>query len=909
MSEERRSMLPFGMDELGKKYSEKDDTYRKMLLDYYCLVAQEFNLDSQRMRENYLLKNNRLNKSEYRHLCSTFDDNHERTDMFIDAYNFTGNIIESLKGEELNRPFPFSVVANSDRINNRAERLKQEAINGLIEKIFQIEIDKVNAIYQAKMQSVNKQEMEQKKAEIEETYARIYKNLPDIKDVIKKYENISSLEEITMNKVMKMLYHKNQIKMIKNYCFEDLLLTAGEFVEIYNHHPNSLPKIKRLNTLYTFYQKSPDVQFIDEGDFAGYRERITVDQAVQELGEYMDDDDYVEIISMGANWGVLGYEQHFGSKGDPDPWRAQRFGTHGSGYAGGMSGMDEWIDVGMEEFGSPFSGFIPNKVGDFVGLHTTLQRRNMNRYIEKYTVYWKGKRKIGRLTYYNDYNELETTIVDEEFPVPKDAVKEVYKRDNLAKSVTEWVWEDKNGNRMSIEWMSINEVWKGIRLGRKHIVVEPLMNSYQSLMNPFEVRLPICGIIINNANALSLSKMDAMKPWQKLYFSMMAKVLKMIYLDRGSWTFINTMFMDAKENGISKAMAIAEDQGYVLYNPSLSAKDGLNPLMQNSKIADNVNMTNFQAIQGYLQMLEFVEQNIIKASGMSAQRIAMPSQNSTATDNYRETQGSMNITEPLFYIHDVFWERVMKSYMEMVLITLSNNSGILRDFLNDEEKTVVDLDYVSLVDNFNLRVGNSGKQVRVLEAAQQWVQALIQNDKINTSQFISLMKSEDLTEFQHQLKEIEEKNREREEAMQQQQMEHEKEMEAKQIKLMEDAQTNELHKEYLRGYMAYHKDRMKAIYQGQAFDAEKDYNKDGIADIMQLEQLMRKLDIEEKKVDAKLIEIDQKSKQKERELDIKQIGEENKIASKAIDSNDSEKDRQNKENIAKMQAAMKKKAN
>lgn len=894
--------FPYGIDKIGMSYSEKDDEYRKRVLDYYCLIANDFSYDYERMRENYLLKNSRLPKEQYRYLCGTLGNN-ENTDMFIDMFNFTGNIIDSLKGEELGRPFPFSVVANSERINNRMERLKRDSINNIVETIFTIEIQKAVKLIELETSKMSKEEMQSRQGEIEEEFRIRFNNLPKIKDVFKKYSSISSIEEITMNKVMKSLYHKYNIKKIKNDCFGDVLLVAAEFVEAYFDVSGTLPKLKRLNPLYVFYQKSPDVEFIDEADFAGYKERISIAQAIENYGEYLDDEDYEELVYQGANSGILGTDQKFFSKGDnPDPWRSQRFGENGIGYGSSMNAANEWANVGHDEFGGEMYGNIPGKPNDYVGLHTTIQRRNMNRYIDKYVVYWKSTRKLGKLKYINEYGESDYTFVDEDFIVPRDAKKVKTVRDNLTKSLVEYVWLDARDNNMSLEWITVNEVWKGVRLGRKHIVVEPLVASYKSLLNPYEVRLPIFGVVINNSNAMALSKMDAMKPWQKLYFAMMAKLLKTIHLDRGEITLFNTMYLDSNF-GLEKTLAIAEDQNLILYNPALSAKDGLSSLMNSSKIAEKLDMTNYKAATQYIDLLRFIEENIIKSAGMSPQRVAQSMNNSTATDNYRETQSSMNITEPLFYIHDILWERVMKGYMEMVLTVLSDDSGILRDFLNDEEKSVVDLKFVSLTDNYNLRVGNSGKQVRILEQTQQLVQALVQNDKINLSQFISLMKTEDLSEFQVELKEVEEMNNRRQEEMQKSQQEHEKEMEGMRIKVLEDGQINELEKAYLNQYMNYRTQYMKSVMDNQSFDAEKDYNKDGVPDYLQLAQMKEKLQIERDNVAVKAAAVENKAVKDQRELEIKEQESSIKYDTELIKSESDRLKEENKKEIEKIKSA------
>lgn len=893
---------PYGLERTGMSYADKDDRYRKMMLDHYCSILNHFNIDRTRMRENYLLKNSQLKKDDYRYLCGTFGSN-EITDMFVDMFNFTPNIIESLKGEELARPFPFTVVANSERINNRTERAKMNSINTIIETIFQLEANKAEAIKKLELSKIPKEQLEKEGEKIEKEFKRRFHSLPNVKEIFHKYQSMQSLEEITMNKVMKILYDKDRIKQIKNDTFEDILVAGCAFVEIHWENNGTLPSIRPINPLTAFWQSAPNLRYVHQGSYAGYKEPMTLDMVIEEYGNYLDDKDFEKLITQGTNWGVLGMDQHFYSKGDIDPWRSGRFGEGGIGYGGSASTHQDWQNVGMESYGGENFGWIPNAQQYNIGLHTTMQFRSMNTYIDKYVVYWKSKRKLGKLRYVNEYGEIDYTFVDEDFVIPKSAKREITKPDNLTKDLVEYVWLDGRNNKMSLEWLWINEVWKGVRLGNKHVIVEPLVASYKSLLNPFEVKLPIYGLVVNNRNALPMSKMDAMKPWQKLYFAVMAKLQKMLHQDKGTWTFIDTMYMD-KDIGVMDTMALAEDQGYVLYNRMSVAKDGLQNLMQSTQMATQVNMTNSQSVTYYKDFLSYIEENITKAAGMSPQRIAQTQTNSTATDNYRETQSSMNITEPLFYAHDMLWENIMTGFMEMVLITLSDNSGVLREVLSDEEKVVIDLDYVSLVDNYNLRVGNSGKQGRILEMMMQYAQALIQNDKVTLGQLIKLSKTDDLTEFQVYIDEIEAINAKREEELQKQQQQHEMQMAEEEAKNREDIQIHQLNAIALKARADYERDLMKSRYTAASFSEDKDTNKDGVADAIQLEQLQQKVDNESFKVATDRQRLEVEKQVKEKELETKRISLELERAAKGLQNEQHDKKLKNDRVIAMQKAAI-----
>ena len=176
------------------------------------------------------------------------------------------------------------------------------------------------------------------------------------------------------------------------------------------------------------------------------------------------------------------------------------------------------------------------------------------------------------------------------------------------------------------------------------------------------------------------------------------------------------------------------------------------------------------------------------------------------TDNYRDTMHSINITEPLHAAHDLLWQDVLQGMMEMTLSVLSESTGKIRGFLNDEEKILVNLDLLTLEDNFKLRVADNSKAFKILEQAKQLSHALVQNDKASLDTLIELMETENLSEFKHIVKEIEEENRQRRQDAEQAQRDHEKEMAEMARKQSEDNQIARLDEIYLKGRIEYQKE-------------------------------------------------------------------------------------------------------
>lgn len=889
--------------------NKKDKNWRKKTMDYFCNVADDFYLDWYRIEENYALKNNQLDQDEYRDICRGLGGEKEGR-IFVNAYNKTHNVIDAMKGEEWNRPFSFDVVNNSPEIINRLEREKKMELDTLAEDIFKIEIQKVQELMKAEIEgakaNVDPKELEQLQQQIQQKYDSKYKNLTNPKAIFEKYENITILEEITVSRIMRMINQKLNLKWIKNQTFEDALLAGIESVELYQERENDLPKIRQINPLNLFYEKSPDVQFIQDGDYAGYKQNVTVGRVIEEHGDKLSKEDYEKLTAMGYHKGVTGLNHPFSTnRKAPSIWKdVMRLGKFPSGK---RLSAEDYI-VLDEKYGGPSHGYISAKYIDNIGLSASETRRNYSEYLSVYTLYWKSQRRLGKLEFINEYGELDTTFVDEEFPIPKGAEKVNENKNMFTGSTIKHVWSDDEDNKFSLEWIWVPEVWKGIRIGSDiYVDIGPLNHAYQSLLNPYQIKLPVYGYIYNNRNAFSISVMDRMKPWQKLYYVIMARFLKLITQDRGVLTFLNVHLFD-KNLGIEKTLQIAEDHGIILYNPLSNAKGagGGISMLNTMKIAEKVDATNSNVIQYYIQILQFIEGNIKTSAGMSDQRLAQSNPRMTATDNYRETMHSVNMTEPLHAAHDLMWQEVLQGMMEMTISILNESSGKLRGFLNDEEKVIIDLNLIKLEDNYILKIADNSKAFRVLEQGKQLAQALVQNDKTDMGTLMHMLETENLSEFKQIVKKIEKDHNEKMEQQQQSQRDHEKELAEMQQKSIEDGQINELDKEYMRGMLGYMRDEMKARYQAMSFDAQKDYNQDNIADYLQVNELLakvendkRRLDLEERKLNQKEMEIGQKDKHK-------QLDALDKLTKLDQDKNEGLKERLAKEQIERIKASVKK---
>jgi hypothetical protein len=880
--------------------SKKNKEWRESMVDHHIELSFSWTDDWVRIEENYALKNNQLDREEIAVICKGLGtEEHSKT--FINAYNKTHNVIDAQKGEEWNRPFSFGIVNNSKNAVDKIDRDKRREIDKVAEDIFKLEIQRQQELYdlEAKRISGAMDEREAKKAteELQDRFTKLYGNITDPKSIFDKYKNITTAEEIAIDRIMKMVVDRLNLKFTKNQTFEDALLAGIEAVELYSLHENDLPRVRQLNPLNLFFQKSPDVMWIQDADYAGYRELMTVGKILEDYAEFLSDVDYKKLTGSSPYFaGIKGLDAPFTvSKNHKERSIDKEVRNFRDVPRGNVSTEDYVVNNVL--YGAPDNGFVGSDYHSRGGLSATNTRNSrLQEFINVYTVYWKSQRKLGKYSFLNEYGEPDETYVDESFEVPHNASKDSMSS-GYTKSKVIYSWEDE-GQPVSLEWIWIPEVWKGIRIGADiYCQVEPVKHAYQSLLNPYEVKLPIYGYIYNNRNAYTVSLMDRMKPWQKLYYVIMARLLKLISQDRGVLTFININMLD-KNLGFKEALQVAEDNGIVPYNPQSNSKGaGAFGNPNTSKIAETLDATNAGVIQHYIRLLEFIEQNIKLSSGMSDQRLAQTNARMTATDNYRDTMSSVNITEPMHAAHDLLWQEILQGLMEMTLSVLNDSTGKIRGFLNDEEKVLIDLDMLTLEDNFRLRVADNSKAYKILEQAKQLSHALVQNDKASLDTLIELMETENLSEFKHLVREAEEKFQQRQEQQQQSQQEHEKEMVEAQRKQMEDAQIAKLDEIYLKGRMEYEREMLKGQLQASSFDAEKDYNKDGIADYLQLEQFKQKIEQEDRKISLKEFELGLKERNLEKEAELKNQDRLRDDIKNESDKTESQLDREQKERL------------
>ena len=832
---------------------KKNKEWRKGQMNRICSRVDEFGNDWYRIHQNHRMKNNQINQDEYREYCDTLGLKRGEAFKFVEPFNKSHNIIEVMKGEEAKMPWSFGVINLSPKATNDMLREQQRDYVEWMDSRLQREIEMVEhkneLILAMQMEQIRPDQMDREMDKKREELKERDRHILNPEQIRAKYSNFKSKKEKAIHKLLKAIAVNDNLKWLKNETFEDALVAGVEAVEICVNEFTKRPYIRQINALNLFYHKSADTPFIQDSDYAGYKEEMTVSDVLDRYGEDMNEEDLRKL--KGNTAGVYGANAKFHSK---DGWSPSK-----------------WEEISKYEYGyhHPLSTF-PHGTGSSNVLSDGLYASDKSKYYGQstavvYTTYWKSQRKVGKLTYINKYGKPEVKIVGEDYPVPERAKKVNYRPHVFSKARTKYEWDaDFEGitGKRSLEWIWIPEVWKGTRInGDIYVKIEPYEHAYQSLLDPYKTKLPIHGFIYGNRNAFSTCVMDRVKPWQKLYYIVMSKWLKLITQDKGVVQLLNVLMMD-KKIGHKKAMAIAVDQGYLPFNP-LAHSQGAGQA-HSHKPAERLDLSNSQQLTHYTNILEFIERQMKVSAGVPDARMAQTGKSTNVTDNQRDVSQSLNITNSIFAGHELLWQEVLQSLCETAVKTMDSQNGFIRQILSDDEIALIDLDLISLEDEYAVKVGNNTRAHNTLQEAKGFIQALIQNDKINFSTLISMLETDNLNDFKDELAAIEKDIETREAQLQEQKQQHEAEQARKEQQDKADERAHELEKIRLEGEY----DLIGKQIGAMAWDPEKDRDGDGLPDLLEIHKFRNEAfnQQEQRNIDRlKLHQEDRKLQQQENE--------------------------------------------
>lgn len=503
--------------------------------------------------------------------------------------------------------------------------------------------------------------------------------------------------EQTANVTLKYLVEKLNMELNSLKTWEDAL-TAGEainFVGILNGDP----VVERVNPLTFSYDRDPELRFIEDGEWAVREMLMTPSDIWDKFSDILEEKDYkylLERISSSTT-------------------------QSGTSTASGIN--RSYIDyINMNNINS-YDWVEDNRKGAFISV---------------YHCVWKSQKKIGYLTYMDEYGEVNEMIVDETYKVQEGE---------------------------EIEWDWINEVWEGYRFHNDiYSKIKPIEYQYTSLDDPNAKKLPYYGAAFNTNNTEGKSLVELMKPLQYFYLILFYRLELALSRDAGK-----PIVMDVTQ--IPKSMGIEPDKwmhylksmGVVWVNPyetgfDIPGRDGGRAATFNQ--ISTVDMTMGNVIAEYIALMEKVERMIDEISGITPEREGQASSNQLVGNLRQNITQSSHITEPLYFIHD----QVVKNTLLALLNTAKfawrrSNKKYINYVLSGPERIFITINDDFVYSDFDVFISNSTKEVQNLEMIRNLYQPAMQNGA-SMLDVAAMMTAENMNELKIKLEEIENKRAE-----------------------------------------------------------------------------------------------------------------------------------------------------
>lgn len=313
--------------------SEKDQEWREQTVEAYINQAN-FKLGVNSHRQ-WLLKfydyyNGKIDSSDYSYVLEPYGKRRDNFPAQIRNYNIIKPSIDLLIGEKAKRPFNWNVIVTSPDVVTIKEYEKNEAVK---QNLYQWFVNRLNdAGFQTGMQSEEVQLPE----EIEQTFERNWKDQRAI------------MAQQALNYLIPYLrwYNKTQ----KGW--KDFLISGYAFsIRDIN---NNEPKYEILNPLDVDFDKDPDTDFVEDGNWAVVRQLVSRNSVIDYFRKQLTDEQ-IERLESPRN-------------------------TNGDNNQDEQIFHDGW-----------------------------------DSYTELVTVYWKSIRKIGFRTYQDEFGEILEEVVDEDY--------------------------------------------------------------------------------------------------------------------------------------------------------------------------------------------------------------------------------------------------------------------------------------------------------------------------------------------------------------------------------------------------------------------------------------------------------------------------------------------------------------
>lgn len=440
---------------------------------------------------------------------------------------------------------------------------------------------------------------------------------------------------------------------------------------------------------------------------------------------------------------------------------------------------------------------------------------------------WKDLRKLGFLTYIDEMGMPQMSLVSEEYELNPD----------FGDLDIEWEWIPET-----------YETWK-IKSGEPiYVHMRPIPGQFKDIDNLYHNKLPYYGMVFDDTNSSPMSVVDRLKVYQYLYNSVMFRMELLIASDKGKKVLMNIGTIPSSA-GITteKWKSYFEASPFMWFDPSEEG-DTYNDANTVAKVVD---LSLISDINSYKEIGEYIRRQAGNATGITDQVEGQIAHNDPVNNVRQNLVQSSHILEGYFEAHNLVKKNVITGVMEAAKVAYAGNPPQTLSYNMDDMSVAMFELKPDLLDNttYGFYVANSTQAEEAKQTVKELAHFAMQNDKIELSELLGVMKQKSLIETEENLQVAEANKQQRDAAAQQaqQQAEEQARMEMRDQR----ERDHEMEKELITLKEEERRETIiaQAAITGMSFNPDLDKDRDGINDFLEIAKHGLEADIKQSKKD------------------------------------------------------------
>ena len=718
------------------------------------------------------------------------------------------------------------------------------------------------------------------------------KTLPEIESFFKK--DYRSLVEQWASHQHKVDVERFRIEELEERAFRDMLITDREFWHF--HMMEDDYEVELWNPVVTFYHKSPDIRYISQGNWVGKIDMLTVSDVIDKYGYIMTEEQLKAceaIYPIRSGGYIVGGYQNDGTYYDGTKSHEWNVNMPSLAYRQYTTARANSIMDGGDIINQ-----ILSQGEDYFDQGTA--------YLLRVTqAYWKSQRKVGHLTKITENGEVTNEVVTEDYKVID---KPMYDT-RLFKNKT----RDNLLFGEHIDWIWINEVWGGIKIGPNipsfwgmnnpggfspiYIGIQknkigPLKFQFKGDQSLYGCKLPVEGSVFSDRNTKSTALIDLMKPYQIGYNIVNNQIADILVDELGTVILLD-------QNALPKH-SLGEDWGKGNYAKAYVAMKNFQMLPLDTSITNTENALNFNHFQkldleqtnrlmSRIQLANYFKQQAYEVIGVNPQRMGQQLSQTTATGVEQAVSSSYAQTEVFFIQHcDYLMPRVHQMRTDLAQYYNSTKPSTRLTYITAaDEKVNFEINGTDLLmRDLNIFCSTTANHRAVLE---QLKQMSIQNNTTGASIYDlgKIVQADSIAEVNTVLKASDQKQQQ----MKQQEMQSQQQMQEQQLQKQQEIEQMKIDSQAAEKEKDRQRDILVAEIRAAGYGAMADVNKNEMSDyadqmkeIRSSEQYQQQTDLQREKevnrmsIESQKSQIEREKIQAQRDIADKQlqIAQENK---------------------------------